>query len=191
MTAQVDPALAGDFRGLTRAEYDQLVALGAFDDEAVELLDGGLYGMSPQGWPHQSVTDRLRRHLERAWWQSQDEHYLVSTHSPVIVGARSEPEPDLYVYDATADRSGRRPDFAHLVVEVSESSQSRDLVAKPRIYASAGFPECWVLDLPRREVVVHRDPVADLGQYGSVQRLPFDTELTVLGVTVRLSDLVD
>jgi Uma2 family endonuclease len=191
MTAQVDPATEPDFRGLTRAEYDELVALGTFDDEAVELLDGGIYRMSPQGWPHQNLTDRLRRHLERSWWRDGDERFLVSTHAPVVSGDTSEPEPDLYVYDAAADRAGRRPDFAHLVVEVAQSSQGRDLVRKPAIYASSGFPEYWVIDLPRREVVVHRNPLPDLAQYASVQRLPFETELTVLGVAVRLTDLTD
>lgn len=191
MTAQVDPGEAPDFRGLTRAEYDRIVELGLFDDEALELLDGGLYRMVPQGWPHQSVTDRLRRHLERTWWRHGDERFLASTHGPVIAGELSEPEPDLYVYDAEADRAGRRPDFAHLVVEVSQSSQGRDLVRKPRIYAAAGFPEYWVLDLPRREVVVHRDPRPDLGQYGSVQRMPFEADLEVLGVDVRIADLTD
>lgn len=192
MTAQAmfaDPAM--EFQGLTRDQYDQLVATGALDDEPVELLDGGIYRMAPQGWPHQSLTARFRRHLERTWWAAGDERYLVDAHSPIAAGDRSEPEPDVYVYDAVADKAGRHPDFAHLVVEVAESSHARDLVHKARIYAAAGFPEYWVLDLPRREVVVHRDPRPDLGQYGSVQRLPFEADLQVLGVDVRIADLVD
>lgn len=189
MTAQVDPAEVPDFRGLTRAEYDRIVELGVFDDEALELLDGGLYRMVPQGWPHHSVTSRLRRHLERAWWAAGDERYLVTVHAPIAAGDRSEPEPDLYVYDAEADDAGHHPEFAHLVVEVAQSSQGRDLVRKPGVYASAGFPEYWVVDLPRREVVVHRDPRPELAQYGSVQRLPFEADLDVLGLTVRLADL--
>ena len=44
----------------------------------------------------------------------------------------------------------QHPDTAHLVVEVSYSSQGKDLVHKARIYASGGFGEYWVLDIPRR-----------------------------------------
>jgi Uma2 family endonuclease len=189
MTAQVNPAEAPDFRGLTRAEYDRIVELGVFDDESLELLDGGLYRMAPQGWQHWSVTDRLRRHLERVWLRAGQEQYLVTTHSPLVAGDMSEPEPDLYVYDADVEGQRCLPDFAHLVVEVAHSSQDRDLVRKPAIYASSGFPEYWVIDLPRREVVVHRDPRPDLGQYGSVQRIPFKAGLRVLGVDVRIADL--
>ncbi len=39
-------------RPLRRVEYDQLVALGVFQDERIELLDGALYEMSPIGIPH-------------------------------------------------------------------------------------------------------------------------------------------
>jgi Uma2 family endonuclease len=114
-------------RGLTRSEYDQLVSSGAFDGEEVELLDGGIYAMSPQGAPHRSITARLRRHLERSWIRFGEERYLVDVHSPIVAGDRSEPEPDLYLYDADADSVTELPSFAHLVVEVAESSQARDL----------------------------------------------------------------
>jgi Uma2 family endonuclease len=177
-------------RGLTRFEYDQLVSSGAFDGEEVELLDGGIYVMSPQGAPHTTVTGRLRRRLEREWSREGEDRFLVHTHSPIVAGDLSEPEPDLYVYDAAADSVTELPSFAHLVVEVAESSQARDLGPKHGIYASSGFGEYWVLDLPRREVVVHRDPRTDLGQYAEVRRVPVTTELEVLGVTVRVSDLL-
>lgn len=41
-------------RPLRRVEYDRLVALGVFQDERIELLDGTLYEMSPIGIPHTS-----------------------------------------------------------------------------------------------------------------------------------------
>lgn len=149
-------------RGLTRFEYDQLVSSGAFDGEEVELLDGGIYVRSPQGAPHTTVTGRLLRRLEREWSRQGEDRFLVHTHSPIVAGDLSEPEPDLYVYDADADSVTELPSFAHLVVEVAESSQ----------------------------VVVHREPRTDLGQYAEVRRVPVTTELEVLGVTVRVSDLL-
>ena len=39
-------------RPLRRVEYEALVALGAFRDERIELLDGALVPMSPIGPPH-------------------------------------------------------------------------------------------------------------------------------------------
>jgi hypothetical protein len=55
---------------------------------------------------------------------------------------------------------------APLVIEVAASSQRRDLVVKPRIYAEAGVPRYWVVDLDARGVVVHTEPAGEA--YNSV-----------------------
>ncbi|MEI9938012.1 MAG: hypothetical protein WDO69_12405 [Pseudomonadota bacterium] len=48
-------------RPLRRVEHDQLVALGAFQDE--RTLDGALVAMSPIGAPHNATVQRLARLL--------------------------------------------------------------------------------------------------------------------------------
>lgn len=45
-----------------------------------------------------------------------------------------------------------------LAVEVSDSTAGFDLTRKAAIYANAGVPEYWVLDLPRRWSAVPRNP---------------------------------
>jgi hypothetical protein len=32
---------------------------------------------------------------------------------------------------------------------------------KPAVYASAGIPEYWVVDIERQRVLVHREPLSD------------------------------
>ena len=54
-------------RPLRRVEYDQLVALGAFQDERIELLEGELVAMSPIGGPHCVAVRRLNRLLVLAF----------------------------------------------------------------------------------------------------------------------------
>jgi hypothetical protein len=41
-------------RRLTRAEYDQIVAMGVLGDDRVELLRGIIVAMSPNDPPHAS-----------------------------------------------------------------------------------------------------------------------------------------
>lgn len=48
-------------RPLRRVEYDQLVALGTFEGERIELIGGALRRMSLIGPPHTSTVDRLIR----------------------------------------------------------------------------------------------------------------------------------
>jgi Uma2 family endonuclease len=60
---------------------------------------------------------------------------------------------------------GKLPSTAHLVVEVSQTSQARDR-EKARDYAAADVTEYWIVDLPGRSVSVHRSPLA--GAYQEV-----------------------
>ena len=59
------------------------------------------------------------------------------------------------------------PATAALVVEVAVSSQRRDLRTKPAIYAGAGVPVYWVIDVDAGRAVAHSKPVD--GAYGLVE----------------------
>ena len=150
----VDPALLQPerVRPLLRKEYDRLVAEGCFEDERVELLDGVLVTMSPQGGRHSAVTawivERLIRPLDPA--------YEVRAHSPFAASDVSEPEPDVGVYPrgSYADH----PERAFLLVEVADSSLRKDRKIKTGIYAAAGVPEYWIVDLDHDEVEVLTEP---------------------------------
>ena len=52
------------------------------------------------------------------------------------------------------------------MLEVSDSSLAFDLTTKAALYARAGIPEYWVLDVAGRRLIVHRQPAN--GKYGSV-----------------------
>jgi Uma2 family endonuclease len=59
----VDPE---SIRPLRRSEYDRLVAMGAFADERLELLEGTIVAMSPHGTAHAYCVRRLTGLLVRA-----------------------------------------------------------------------------------------------------------------------------
>ena len=66
---------------------------------------------------------------------------------------------------------------ALLVIEVSNTSLQKDRGLKTALYASAGVPEFWLVNLPERIVEVHRMPAA--GRYGEVARLGSDGVLSL------------
>ncbi|MGF1662933.1 MAG: Uma2 family endonuclease [Kineosporiaceae bacterium] len=87
------------------------------------------------------------------------------------------------------------PPLGTLVIEIVHSSRRTDLRVKARSHAAAAVPRFWVVDLAAGVVVVHTDPVpgdatAGTAMYGTVRRLPRDSELEVLGLAVRPSDLL-
>ncbi len=133
-------------------EYHRLIEVGGFDeDERVELLDGLLVSRSPKTPRHERAVRWLAHWLLRA---VDDDRYEIGVGSPLTLET-SEPEPDLTVLERTAP-SPYHPSSAALVVEVAVSSIARDLGVKAAVYAAAGVPEYWVLDLAGGRMLVHR-----------------------------------
>ena len=150
-------------RPLRRVEYDQLVALGAFQNERIELLEGVLVAMSPSGAPHASAVQELTELLVLALHGRA----AVRCQSPFAALEFSEPEPDLVVAPR-ASYSADHPAEAHLIIEVAESSLALDRGKKLRLYASCAVPEYWVVNLPERCIEVYTSPVP--GAYSRVER---------------------
>lgn len=154
-------AAAEKIRPLRRVEYDKLVALGVFEGERIELIDGALLHMSPIGPPHCEAVDRLNELLVLTFVGRA----RVRTQGSFAAGELSEPEPDLSLLPL-GDYHAEHPHQAYLVIEVAESSLNFDRGRKARLYAECGIPEYWIVNLVNRTVEVHREPNG--GQYEQV-----------------------
>lgn len=79
---------------------------------------------------------------------------------PITLGS-SEPVPDLCVVRAEAarylDRHPGAEDVA-LVVQVADSTLLLDRNCKQTIYAAAGIPEYWIVNLAERSIEIFRQP---------------------------------
>ena len=102
----------------------------------------------------------------------------------------NEPEPDIILFPQKLRVFDVRGDTVLLVVEVSDSSISRDLKVKAPLYARFGVCDYWVIDAETHETHVHRDPCPE--GYASLTTHPpaeLLTPLLVPALAVRLSDL--
>jgi Uma2 family endonuclease len=151
--AEIHGELSELVRPLRREEYDQLVLAGAFEDERIELLDGVLVEMSPEGTEHAWIIQLLTRLLARGL----PEQLALRVAAPWAASDRSEPEPDFAVIP-TGDYRREHLGKAVLVIEVSRSSLLKDLRLMARIYAAAGVPEYWVIDVEALAVHRHTEP---------------------------------
>ena len=131
--------------------YNRMVETGALEGEPVELLDGLLVEMSPQGDSHVTLIVLLTRHfrMAEAWLMVQ---------LPLEASVRSKPEPDLALIRDGNRSNWRRPGGALLVVEVAVTSHRKDRGKKLEIYAQAGIPTYWLVDVPARVVEVRTHP---------------------------------
>jgi Uma2 family endonuclease len=125
-------------------------------DERVELIRGVVRRMSPKNNAHVIVSTKLYQRLLRAL----EGRAAVFKEDPLkLVPLDSEPEPDILAISSphieAYQTEGSKP---LLVVEVAESSLRYDLNVKAGLYAEAGVPEYWVVNLVDRELVVFRMP---------------------------------
>jgi Uma2 family endonuclease len=146
-------------RRFTRAEYYRMAEMGFFEDQRVELIDGEILFMSPQNNPHAMTLMALNRLFSRAL----SDEFMVRPQLPLSVSDVSEPEPDLaIVREGPGVMRGEHPCTAELVIEISDSSGGRDK-KKRGLYASAGIPEYWIVDVVKRKVHVHTEPASAPG----------------------------
>jgi Uma2 family endonuclease len=173
-------------------EYHRMIEAGILgEDERVELIDGVLVAMTPQGRLHAFVIQELNRLLVRAL---ADEYKLL-TQLPLTLGSGSEPEPDLAVVRAEDARSRtRHPAAALLVIEVAGDSLRLDRETKAGLYARAGVPEYWIVNLAAAAIEVYRDPDPATGSFRTMSQCRRDETLTALsvpGIRVDLRTLFD
>jgi Uma2 family endonuclease len=169
-------------RTFSPREVQRMVETGILRaDEPVELLEGRLVLVSPQGPPHASVVGALAERLRTAYPSG----YAVREEKPLEL-PESLPEPDIAVVLGTQlDYAKRHPngEDAQLVVEVAVTSQELDH-AKARLYARAHVRVLWLLDIPARRLEVHTEPQQD-GRYRVVQVLGDDDEVSPPGASAR------
>jgi Uma2 family endonuclease len=146
-------------RRFSRAEYERLIELGVFQaGEPIELIGGELMVAEPQGAAHYTAIRKIAKALEAAFGRGWE----VRTQGPIGLDDDSEPEPDVAVVPGSPDDYGRaHPSRPALTVEVAESSLNIDRRHKGSLYARAGLPDYWVLNLIDRVLEVYREPVED------------------------------
>jgi Uma2 family endonuclease len=165
--AAPSPDVQERLRRISVNEYHRMIEAGILDeDEKVQLIDGMLVAMTPQGQPHAFVIMRLTRLLARAL----SDEFEVLPQLPLTLGEHSEPEPDLAVVRAQdAASTTRHPGTALLVVEVADDSLRFDRRTKLALYARSGIPEYWIVNLQDAVVEVFREPDVPAGSYRATQ----------------------
>ena len=150
-------------RPFTNAEYHALAEAGVLGpDERVQLVAGDIIVMSPVGNPHAECVDLiddaftpLRLVPARA---------RIRVQGPMVMPDYSEPEPDLMLLKLKEGGyiSGHpRPEDVLLLVEVSDSTLRYDRDVKMSLYAAAGVPEAWLVNLREDWIESNTQPSAD------------------------------
>jgi Uma2 family endonuclease len=151
----------------TREAFLCLAQSQILDGEQYELLEGEIL-RKMKNPPH-----ILAFTLTFQWLSSVFGMLYCQAEGPIIPSNLDEemslPEPDIAVLTRTLNSERPTPSEVRLVVEIADSTLSRDLGQKATLYARAGIPEYWVVDISNRRVHVHLSPSIDLGEWQGVQ----------------------
>ena len=183
-------------RRFSREEYYCMGEAGIFaPDEHVELIQGEILYMAPQGSPHFTGICAAEEALRVAFGAG----FYVRPQGPLALGPKSEPEPDIAVVPGSfRDYEDDHPTSALLVVEVSESTLVYDRTTKASLYASAHIADYWIINLVEYLVEVYRSPQPDStppfgASYGQVtqhKRGDVVSPLSAPQASIRVEDLL-
>ena len=169
-----------DLRRFSVDEYHKLISLGILaEDGGCELLKGLVVHKMGKNRLHSLVTRRLRRLLEPL----MTDHY-VDSQEP-LVALDSEPEPDVYVVRGKPEDYRDHQPSANdvlLVIEVAEATLRQDRITKKWIYAEAGIPIYWIVNLIDRQIEVYTQPSGPAKQpnYAPPQIIPADGQVAII-----------
>lgn len=136
-----------------------MIEAGILDDRHVELLNGEIVEMPPEGTTHaaysQNAGDYLRSLL--------GSRVRIREAKPITLPPNdSEPEPDIAIVAphpvSVYVQHHPYPEDIFWLIEYSDSSLRKDLEVKTQTYAAAGIQEYWVINLKAKELIVFRSP---------------------------------
>jgi Uma2 family endonuclease len=170
-------------RWITCREFEALMESGVFaPEERLELIAGELTRREPVNTSHAVAVVLIGELLSPLL--PQDMHLRIQL--PLALGEYDEPFPDVAVVSGSPrDYLSQHPTSALLVVEVSEASLKTDREVKGSLYAHAGIPEYWIVNLKERVVEVYREPTDDAQ---AVYGVSYQQRI-VLGMDEQLSPL--
>jgi Uma2 family endonuclease len=143
------------------------------------LIRGEIIEMPLPGSQHAGRVNRLTRLFTSRFGET----VVVSIQNPASIDEWSEPVPDVALLKPRPDFYDEAfpiPDDVLLFVEVSFTSTWYDTRIKAPLYAAAGIPEYWVLNIKKDILEVRSRPVN--GQYGRLEEFSRGQAIAIQGL---------
>ncbi len=128
----------------------------AVPGQRLGLIAGEVLTVLAKGTRHSVLVNRVTQ-LITLWLAARtDCPWELWVESPLCLGERDEPEPDLALVRQRShgylSAHPEAPDTV-LVIEVSDSSLAFDLQTKGHLYRNAGIPSDWVIDVSGPQLI--------------------------------------
>lgn len=179
-------------RYFTNADMARMVEHGLIDpDDRWELIRGAWFDMGSEGFEHMDLRTALVQFFSARLGFPSD--YRVGSEGSIFFSHDTEVRPDVIIYRADVGTNEMTGDDVFLVIEVMKTSQRRDRGLKLPVYAAAGVPEIWLIDLDAKAIEVYREPDTAGETFKNFSKTGFDTPLAPTAfpsVTLLINSLV-
>jgi Uma2 family endonuclease len=169
-------------------KWHELVDSGVLVGERVELLEGELVEMSPEGIPHRNTNHKVVKYLRKLL---EDRAEVYEAH-PITLN-NSEPEPDVSIVrlpESIYDLHHPYAEDIYWLIEIANFTLAKDLSQKTIIYARNGILEYWVIDLVNKKLIVHTQPSQDNYLQVVEYKSGTVTPQAFSDITIRLNNLL-
>jgi Uma2 family endonuclease len=176
---------------LDAEQYFDLVERGDLrPDDRVELLEGVVVSMSPQGSPHANAIARITALLVPL----VGSRGIVRVQCSFRAGPYNVPEPDFAVVPGPLERwEHEHPSEALLVIEVAAWSLPTDRLSKAAIYAAAAVPQYLVVNLPGDRVETFAGPEPEVARWTRARPASRGDRIELValpGLSIAVDDLL-
>ena len=172
------------------SEYNRMLEVGILtEDDNVELIRGEIVEMSPIGSRHAACVNRIANLLPSMLFGK----VIISTQNPVVLDDLSEPEPDIAILKMTEDyydSQNPRPNDVLCLIEVADTTILQDREIKIPLYAEAGIPECWLIDLEKDSIEVYKNPSQGVYKNREIKLKGDNIYLAYLDITIQVSSII-
>jgi Uma2 family endonuclease len=137
-------------------DYHKMIETGLLDGRSVELINGAIIQMVPEGIAHAFCCRGTAKYLRTILGDRAE----ISEAHPISLPNDSEPEPDIAIVkapDTLYQNRHPQPDDIFWLIEIANTALVNDLGIKRELYAQAGITEYWVMNLQTSELKVFRD----------------------------------
>ncbi|MGK7937294.1 MAG: Uma2 family endonuclease [Xenococcaceae cyanobacterium] len=169
-------------------QWHKLVESGLLEGKPVELLEGKIIQMSPEGVEHSYTNRSIVKYLRELLAQEAE----IIQAQPITLD-NSEPEPDVTIARLPEAIYRTHHPYAqdiYWLIEISNRTLTIDLKQKSRLYARNNIPEYWVIDLVGKKLIVHTQP--DNEEYSQIAEYKTGVILTQAfpNIAIKLDKLL-
>ena len=174
--------------------FHNLGDLGVFEGRRASLINGAIVEEGMMNPPHALAMELTTSVITIAFGAG----WRIRSQLPLVFDDLNSPQPDFAIIRGSVRGATGHPTTADLAIEIADSSLNYDTTVKAELYATAGIPEYWVVDLDGRQMHVFRDPVALPKGLGATAYQSHTTlaatdsvsPLAVPGQSIRVADLL-